>query len=121
MSKGNEKSGTTTNYDWQFSVLDQLVRIKNALVSGTITVIGTFTASSTQRTTSRTSETASGSVASGAKWISFETSDDFEGTIEGVTAQTSRFYSYPTLQNNDYYNAVAYTITAGSLIIGKAV
>lgn len=124
MSLGHVKTegDKGNNYPWQFAVVDQLVRIKDALVSGVITVTGSFVASSTQRTTSRTTVgISSGTIAAGAKWISIETSDDFVGTIEGTTANASRFYNYAALQNDDYYNAIAYVVTAGSIVIGKAV
>ena len=84
-------------------------------------VTGTFSLSSTQRTATRTSVAVSGSVALGSRSISIETSSDFAGTILGVTAQADRVYEFAVNQNDDTLGAIAYTLTAGSIIITKIV
>lgn len=90
-----------------------------ATFSGTVTA----TPPSTQRTVSRTQDTTihSSSVAAGARSVSIETSDTFTGTILGVAAQQSRVYDFAVQQNDDTLGAIAYEITAGSIIITKIV
>lgn len=86
-------------------------------------IAGTFTssASSTRRTPSRTLVTSSGAVAAGSRSVSLETSDDFVGTILGVSANPSTVYNYAVNQNDDDLDAIAYVITSGSIIINKIV
>lgn len=78
--------------------------------------------SSTERTPSRQSvSTGSGTVAAGARSVSFETSSDFSGTILGVAAQPDRVYDFAVQQNDDTLGAIAYNVSTGSMIITKIV
>jgi len=92
-----------------------------ALNIGAGAISGDFTPSSTQRTVTRTSVAVSGSIALGSRSVSMETSSDFAGTILGVTAQADRVYEFAVNQNDDTLGAIAYTLTAGSIIITKIV
>lgn len=85
------------------------------------TISGSFTASSTQRTVTRTSDAVahSSSVAAGARSVSIETSSDFTGSILGVAASGDRVYDFAVQQNDDTLGAIAYVITTGSIIITK--
>lgn len=83
-------------------------------------VTGTFAPSSTARKATRVTKTVgSYSSTAGARSVSFETSDDFTGSILGVAAQPSRAYTYEVKQNDDTLAAMAYIVTAGSIIIGE--
>lgn len=86
-------------------------------------VTGSFTPSSTQRTVTRTSDAVvhSSSVTAGARSVIIETDSNFTGTILGVTADASRAYEFSVKQNDDTLGAIAYQITAGSIIITKIV
>lgn len=76
----------------------------------------------TRRTPSRTkvSTAGAGSVAAGAKSVTFETDADFVGTIMGEAAQANSWYNF-SAQGNDTLAAMAYTITSGSIYINKIV
>lgn len=107
------------NGPWQRNVLKLLA----AITTGPLVVTGTFSPSSTQRTQTRTLNAviAASSVAAGARSVTIETSEDFTGTILGVTAQPSRIYEWTANQNDDTLGAIAYQITAGSVIIGTSI
>lgn len=65
-------------------------------------------------------ETADGNVPAGAKFVSFTTSDDFTGTINGVIRQNSLSYPFEA-RNNDTTPVIPYTITAGSITIDSII
>lgn len=73
---------------------------------------------------SGTAETlTSSNVTSGAaspvpacKCVTFETSEDFAGTINGITRQPSRAYTFRA-NGNDTLQTIPYTCTAGSINI----
>lgn len=59
-----------------------------------------------------------GSVTAGALAVTLTTSDDFSGTINGIARAASTAYVFnPT--NGRTLPAIAYTFTAGSIIIDK--
>lgn len=62
----------------------------------------------------------SGNVTAGSVCISFETSEDFEGTINGIARSSSRFYTIRANYNSTL-PAIAYTIVSGSINIDKQV
>lgn len=77
---------------------------------------------STQRTPSRTKVTASGAVAAGARSVTLEFSLDFVGSVLGSSDITpGGSLSFSVNQNDDTLGAIAYTITAGHIIINKVV
>lgn len=61
---------------------------------------------------------ASGAVAAGAFSVMIETSEDFEGTINGVDRLPSRTYNF---SDKDGMNSISYNVTAGSITIDKLV
>ena len=63
-------------------------------------------------------ETTNGSVASGSNSVSFVTSNDFVGTINGVARQANSNYSFAASKAN-ILAAIPYTVTSGSLLIDK--
>ena len=112
------------NGPWQRDVL----KLLNAIKTGLITVVGTFTASSTQRTPSRTivSAIGAGSVAAGARRVTIELSADFSGILGGDNTTTGMLtpggsYSWEAGQNDDTLGAISYTITAGKIAIQKTI
>lgn len=72
--------------------------------------------SGTVRTPALSTVTTNGTVAAGKKYIEFILSSDFAGTIGGATfaGATDAVYSLPLLPGADTYEALAYTISAGS-------
>lgn len=60
---------------------------------------------------------ASGSVSSGANAVQFITSEDFVGTINGVSAVASFVYPWINANLNNTLPAIAYTVTAGTITI----
>jgi len=74
----------------------------------------------TTETPSKTTVIADGTVASGAKSVTFITSSDFTGSILGDTAQASAAYLFTASLNNTL-GALAYVITTGSIEILKIV
>lgn len=61
---------------------------------------------------------SNGSVSAGALAVTLTTSDDFAGTINGIARAASTAYVFnPT--NGRTLPAIAYTFTAGSIIIDK--
>jgi len=65
-------------------------------------------------------ETENGSVASGAKSVSFTTSDDFVGTISGVAIPAGVSFGF-SAQNGNTLSSINYTISSGNIIIAKTV
>ena len=81
-------------------------------------ISGTFSPSSTQRTwTSEqwANDTVNTTVAAGSRTVMFETSEDFDGSINGITRLPSRSYTFSVLQNDDTQDAIVCVITAGTL------
>jgi len=60
----------------------------------------------------------SGNVASGAVSVSFVTSSDFSGTINGVVRQADTSYTFDCPKVNTF-NPIPYTITSGSILIDR--
>lgn len=83
------------------------------------TVSSGVTLPSASRTYTRTLVSASGSVAATSRHITFETSEDFSGTIAGTIAYPNRNYTIEVNQNDDTIGTVAYTITTGNIIINR--
>lgn len=120
MSLGNVKSsGQWTNYPFQKAVVKLLALILEALTGGSLTVTGTFTASSTQRAVVRTVDGSGvgGTIPAGHKTIIIETDDTYTGTIAGATAAASRAYEFSVKQNNDTLGPISYTAPTGSVTI----
>ena len=102
------------NGPWQRNVLKLLA----AITTGPLVVTGTFSPSSTQRTwTSEQWDTTTvvTTVAAGSRTVMFETSEDFSGSINGITRLPSRSYTFSVLQNDDTQDAIACVITVGTL------
>ncbi len=69
-------------------------------------------------TITSSSVTSSGTVTSGQRSVSFTTSSDFVGTINGVSRVSSTVYVFSCGASNTL-PAIAYVITTGSIIIDK--
>ena len=83
-------------------------------ISGTVSALP----SSTER--SWTSEqwandTVNTTVAAGSRTVMFETSEDFAGSINGITRLPSRSYTFSVIQNDDTQGAIVCVVTAGTL------
>ena len=59
-------------------------------------------------------------VAAGAKAVSFTTSDDFVGTINGLARAANGNYLFPA-GGNDTTPTIPYSVTSGSLTIEKTI
>jgi hypothetical protein len=123
MSKPTYNDLTTGGYN---SIANE-VELVAALLSGTypdgvtplsvnVSVVG---AVGTQQTPTITTAAGSGTVAAGKRRIEFIFSSDFAGTVLGATFSGSRNLTldFPLLPPGDSYAAVAYTVTAGSVLI----
>ena len=64
---------------------------------------------------------SSGSVASGANMVLFETDADFVGTINGIARVGSFVYPPFNAGLNNTLPAIAYTISAGTLNIDRTI
>lgn len=71
------------------------------------------------RTLTSTAATGNGSVTAGALSVSFLTSTDFAGTVNGVTRSTSQAINIAVTYPGDTLPVIAYTISAGTLYIDK--
>lgn len=96
----------------------------NTKLAGTLTItpiagsIFTITPAVSAITLSSSSVTTSGTVASGQRSVSFTTSSDFVGSINGVTRQAGMIYAFSCDISNTL-PAISYVVTAGSIIIDK--
>lgn len=117
---------TECDDDKKHWTLLQLFRKLTAKVTGSdcpalrVAVTSISSAAGTQRTASRTSVSVSGSVAAGSQSVTFETDGTFVGDILGTPAEANRFYTFAA-KDADTLGALAYTITAGNIIINKIV
>lgn len=103
--------------------LDAIIFSNASTVSGSVSVSsGSVTANipTSAHTLTSTNATSSGSVASGSYAVGFKTSANFVGTINGVTRGANEFISYQAKLNNTL-PAIAYTISAGSILIDRIV
>lgn len=66
--------------------------------------------------TSTTVTTGAASPVNACKCVTFETSEEFVGTINGTTRQPSRSYTFRA-NGNDTLPTIPYTCTAGSINI----
>lgn len=66
-----------------------------------------------------TAPTSGGTVDAGAKSVSFVTSSDFSGTINGAAFPASAAKSFTVISPADTHPAIPYTISAGTLYIDK--
>ncbi len=72
------------------------------------------------RTFTLTAATGNGSVAAGAKSVAFSSSSDFAGSITGAAFAASQAIG-SAVDGADTIGAIAYTVSAGTLYIGKVV
>lgn len=89
-----------------------------------LTTLSTNTPATVQRTATCSVETGSTNspVAAGAKSVIFGFSSDFTGTIAGAAVNPAQFGSIPFIApDKDTLGSIAYTVTAGSLLITKIV
>lgn len=63
-------------------------------------------------------DTSPGTITAGYWSVTFETSDDFEGTINGVTRQPSRSITIKAKENNTLPE-IPWTITTGTITVDK--
>lgn len=71
----------------------------------------------TQRSLGSTTATGNGSVTAASKSVSFVSSSDFVGTVNGATFFASSAISIAPPNPSDTNPAIAYTISAGTLRI----
>ena len=69
------------------------------------------------RTLTSTTAAASGSVSAGAKSVSFVTSSDWSGSVNGATRGASLAFSVSVINPGDTLPAIAYVRSAGTLYI----
>lgn len=114
-SKGNSNTdgNKKNNFPWQVSMLMILGSI-DSRIAALIPVAGVV------ETVTSTTETASGTIAAGAKVVTFETSEDFVGSILTTTRQPSRAYTFRA-NGEDTLSAIVYVITSGSMNIDKQI
>jgi len=89
--------------------------------AGTVSVSGGTTAISSGTTAlsmSSSTTASSGTVTAGYKSVTFETSSDFVGTIDGITANANMIYPISAGWNNTLPQIV-FTVTSGSVRIRK--
>lgn len=99
---------------------NQTLEIAAIKSNSTISVTGVVITSPsiTALIASASSVTTSGTVTAGSKYILFETSSDFVGTIEGLRFLNNGFLPYPYLTNGTW-PAISYVVTSGTLYIRK--
>lgn len=113
----NPNTATYADYN-QSADLDILgiITSLSALVTAAVTL------PSTARTPSVTNIGVSvGNIAGGAKSVIILTSEDFSGSILGVTANPNTAYSFAVNQNDDTLAAIAYVVSVGSIIVNKVI
>lgn len=109
----------TTYVDYNQSADLDILSIVNSISA---LIPGAVTLPSTVRTPSVTNVgVGAGSVAAGAKSVIIVTSEDFTGTILGVTANPNTAYSFAVNQNDDTLAIIAYVVSTGSIIINKVI
>lgn len=100
---------------------DGVTRIVRVSSTGAVETTATIAApASVQRTAGGSTVTASGTVAPGAKSVTFICGQSFAGTIAGMTFEATESISYHA-PAGDTLGAIAYTITAGSIRIPTVV
>lgn len=103
-----------SNFNWQMRMLQMLELIRTAVVSS-----GGGSASTEVITSGNVS--ISGTIAVGFRKVTFETSEDFTGSINGMTRQPSRAYTFEPHVNDNTLPAIPYVITSGNINIDKQV
>lgn len=73
-----------------------------------------------ERTFTLTAATGNGSVSAGAKSVAFSSSSDFAGTITGAAFAASQAIG-AAVDGADTIGEIPYTVSAGTLYIGKVV
>lgn len=117
MSAGNANTdgNKKNNYSWQKNVLLMLKAIQTAVIASS-----GGSGPGVSRTTTSTVETTSGTVAAGARWINFITSEDFVGSINGAAQIPSFSFMMPP-NGNDVYGAIPFVVTSGNIRVDKNV
>lgn len=85
-------------------------------ITNTPTVVATFPSSNLTLTSS--SVTTGGTVSAGSKSVLFETSDDYTGNIDGVSADAGASYPFSS-GDAGTLPAIVYTVSTGSIRIRK--
>lgn len=96
--------------------IDRLLVTNNTIIS---LLGGGSGGSQTLTSTSETGSTNSPIIA-GASSISFTTNSSFAGTINGITRSASTSYTFSSAQG-ERLPAVAFTVTAGAVIIDRLI
>lgn len=73
----------------------------------------------TARTIASSAPTTSGTVTGGAQSVSFLTSSDWSGSVNGTTRAASQAINISVVSPADTLPAIAYVISAGTLYIDK--
>lgn len=129
VSGGSGGDATAANQDEQTALLTTLTTAgstaaKQDAQTALLTTLSANTPATVQRTVSASVVTGSGAspVAAGAKSVIFGLSTDFVGTIAGAAVDPAQFGSIPYVApDKDTLGSIAYTVTAGSLLITKIV
>lgn len=82
-----------------------------------VSLLGGSSGGGAQRTLTSTAPTTSGSVAAGAKAVSFVTSSDWSGSINGAVWPASASKNISPPNPADTLPAIAYVVTTGTLYI----
>lgn len=80
-------------------------------------ITGGGTGGGVQRTLTSSAVTTDGTVSAGAKSVSFVTSSDFSGTINGVAFPVSASKNVAPISPADTIAAIPYTVSAGTIYI----
>ena len=99
-----------TNYILAF-ILGALQQVGAALGVGGGGTVGV------QRTLASSAVTTDGTVSAGAKSVSFVTSSDFSGTINGAAFLASASKNIAPISPADTIAAIPYTVSAGTIYI----
>lgn len=98
------------------TTVQNLRKIMNVLTSSVVSVATSSTTSYALTLSTPTAAVSSGTVATGAKAITFITSSNFAGTINTATFSGNLNISFRPIASYTY-PAIPYTVTSGTLII----
>lgn len=92
-------------------------RLNDTFGGGSSSPVPVTPAGGSARTLTSTAATSSGTVAAGAKAVSFVTSSDWSGSVNGATRGASLAFSVSVINPADTLPAIAYIRSAGTLYI----
>lgn len=101
------------------SIQNQTIDIRDVLTNTSQTTQIVPTSTPTNLTLTESAVVTNGNTASDNLYVTFITSSDFTGTINGVSIPNLAVKNYPYLPGYKY-PAISYTVTAGTLYIIQA-